>query len=114
MTPQPPPHIQIELARRELSALKQQRTIAEQGIQALSSVAAELAQVDRASLGYVDSTPNDKATNALLAGVVALVSLRLFELQNSYGQLEPRITELEGALKQVDSGIVIPKVHVKN
>jgi hypothetical protein len=110
MTPQPsagiPQHIQIELARRELAALKQQRIIAEQGIQALSQVAAELAVVDRGA-----ETP---AMQAALSGIIALVSIRLFELQTSHSNILPRIAELESALQVADSGIVIPGMRVKN
>lgn len=107
MTPrQPPPHIQIELARRELHALRQQQVIAEQGISAFSNVAAELATVDKGT-----ETP---ATQVILSALVALVSIRLFELQMSHGNILPRIAELEGALKQADSGIVIPGMKVRD
>lgn len=110
MTPQPPPgipqHIQIEMARRELAALKQQLAIAENGIAMLSSVSAELSDVDPAKVF--------KETKAILAALVALVSLRLLELQNSHGALVPRIGELENALKVADSGIVMPGMRVKN
>lgn len=102
----PPQHIQIEMARRELKALKQQQGIAEQGIAALSNVAAEL--------GAVDPTAITPATHAMLAALVALVSIRLIELQTSHQNIGPRIAELEMALKQVDSGIVIPGMRVKN
>lgn len=107
MTPQqPPPHIQIELARRELRALKQQQVIAEQGIEAFSNVAAELATVNKGV-----ETP---ATQVILSALVALVSIRLFELQNSHSNILPRIAELEQALRVADSNIVIPGMKVRN
>lgn len=103
MTPQPPgvpQHIQIELARRELKSLKDQQSIAEYGINLLSGVSGELAGIDRKR--------EFGATAAILSALVALVSLRLQELQNSHAAIEPRITELEGALRVADSGIVRP------
>lgn len=107
MTPQQPPqHIQIELARRELKALKQQQAIAEQGIEVLTNGAAQLGLVERSS------TPND--INAILAALVALVSIRLLELRTSHENLMQRIPELEGALKTLDSNIVVPGMRVKN
>lgn len=107
MTPQQPPqHIQIEMARRELKALRQQRAIAEQGIAALSNVAAELSTVDQGATTTVE--------RVTLAALIALVSIRLLELQTSHDNIGPRIEELEGALKQFESGIVIPGMRVKN
>lgn len=103
MTPQPPgvpQHIQIELARRELKSLREQQTVADYGIQLLTGMADKLNGVR-----YNDT---DAATTAILAALVALSSLRLTELQNSHKQLEPRILELEGALRIADSGIVRP------
>lgn len=105
MTPQQPTgvpqHIQIEMARRELKMLIEQRSIAEQGIAALSGVSAELASVDRAKV-FTE-------TYAMLAALVALVQLRLLELQHNQSNLVPRIAELEDALKLADSNILIPK-----
>lgn len=107
MTPQQPPqHIQIEMARRELKALKQQQAIAEQGIAALTNVAALLSAVDHSATTGVE--------NAMLASLVALVSIRLLELQASHQNLMQRIPELEGALKTLDTNIVVPGMRVKN
>lgn len=105
MTPQVPQHIQIEMARRELKMLIEQRSIAEQGIEMLSGVSAEL------SVPWPN--PADAMGKAMLSGMVALVSLRLLELQHSHSNLVPRIAELEGALKIADGGIVIPGMRVK-
>lgn len=102
MTPQSPSvpqHIQIELARRELKSLQGQQSIAEFGIQALSNVAAELNTANETHEG---------TERAMFAALVALVALRLLELQNSHAAIEPRIAELENALRVADSGIVRP------
>jgi len=103
----PPQHIQIEMARRELKALKQQQAIAEQGIAALSGVAAELSTVDQNAI-----TPVQRA---MLAALVALVSIKLLELQTGLENLNVRIPELENALRVADSGIALPGgMRIKN
>lgn len=106
MTPQVPQHIQIEMARRELRMLIEQRSIAEQGIEMLSGVSAEIAQPKAPWV--------NPETKAIMSAVVALVHLRLLELQHSHSNLVPRIAELEGALKIADGGIVIPGMRVKS
>jgi hypothetical protein len=108
MTPQGvPQHIQIEMARRELKMLIEQRSIAEQGVKMLSGVSEELA----ACGDPLTITGIEKAT---LAGIVALVSLRLLELQHSLTSLVPRIAELEGALKIADSPLSIPGLRIRS
>lgn len=106
MTPQqPPPYaVQVQMARAELKALQGHQTIAEQGILALSNVAAELSQVDRVK--------EFAATNAILAALVALVSIRLFEFQNAHQANAERIAQLEGFLTKADSRIAIPNLQV--
>jgi len=111
MTPTLPPHIQAALAqqqternRAELKALRQQQVIAEQGIQALSSVAAELAQVNRATV--------PPATSAMLAPLVALVAIRLFELQYAHESNTERMAQLEGLLTKADSRIAVPNLKI--
>lgn len=138
MTPQPPvvpQHIQIELARRELKALQAQQSIAKYGIELLSNTAMEFAgtggdasilqnlaaeleadgdterarEVQRIAgrLRMID-TVGDKPNRVMFSALVALVLLRLQELKNSHAAIEPRIAELEGALRIADSGIVRP------
>lgn len=139
----------IENAKRELRALVQQRNIAEQGIEALSGVAAELSghSNDAAILrdaareletgvvhhleGDTEGIPDratdlrriadriqmvetvgDKPNRVMLSALVALVSIRLVELQTGHANAAERIPKLEAFLKQAESGIAIPNLVI--
>jgi hypothetical protein len=106
-----PQHIQIEMARRELKLLQQQQAIAEQGIEMLSGVSAELAYAIKPGMPNTDYSRENM--RAMLGALVALVSIRLLELQTSHSNLMERIPELKDSLRIADGGIMIPQMRVK-
>lgn len=105
MNPGIPQHIAIEGARRERDMLARQRDMAAESIAELSEAAAQL--------GYVDREKVFKEQSAMLTALNALISVRLLELQFSHSNLDLRVKELEAALRQVDSGLVLPKGQVR-
>lgn len=95
MNPAIPPHIQIEMARRELAILTGQKESAEYGI-ALLNESIALA---------TDVTSPPTATDVLC---LALAKIRLAELQSAMVNLTARTAELQKALQAADSGILRP------
>lgn len=94
----------IENAKRELRALTQQRNIAEQGIEALSAVAARLTTLN---LDHCD-----ERERAMSAAIMALCSIRLLELQTNCENSQERIPKLEAFLKQAESNIAVPSLMI--
>lgn len=105
MTPQPPaPHVQAAMARAELRALTDKQSIAEYGVRVLSDVAATMGNA-------IDLSANSNKLDVIMSAVVALVSLRLQELQGAHSANAERIAQLEGFLKQAESRIAIPNLQ---
>jgi len=101
MTPQIPPHIQLEAARRELAAMKDQRQVAESAIEQLTDVMSVSADDMKAAM-------MDHKLNWTMRVVEALAEIRLLECQTAFQNLNKRCEELEGAIKLRKSGIVSP------
>lgn len=104
MTPQPPsPHVQAAMARAELKALQAQQAIAEYACELLSNVAMDLQSAEDGTI---------TREKAILSGVMALVSIRLSEMQTAHNHNAERIAQLETFLAKADSRIAIPNLQV--
>lgn len=105
MNPSIPQHIAIEGARRERDMLARQRDMAAESIAELSE-----------ALSLMAYEPNGTGWGwevAIVASLKALVNVRLLELQFSHSNLDLRVKELDAALRQVDSGLVLPTGQVR-
>lgn len=104
MNPGIPQHVAIEGARRERDMLARQRDMAAESIGQLSDALAEMRIVTEVT---------DELLKGIPRGLEALISVRLLELQFSHSNLDLRVKELEAALWQVDSGLVLPTGQVR-